>query len=84
MRGPWLITPHAVDRYVERVRRVARGQAVEDLIAMAAAAHRVKARPDGLWIHRGPKPRRLRLIVDESCIPPRLVTVLTAFDREVA
>lgn len=84
MRGPWLITPHAVDRYVERVMRVPRGRAVEDLIAMAARAHRVKVRADGLWLWRGPKPRRLRLVVDESCDPPRLVTVLTTFDREAA
>lgn len=81
MRGPWLISAHAIERYCERIdRRATREQALEAMIAMAEGAHRVKALASGLALFRGPKPRRIRMRVDERTAPPMLVTVLAAHD----
>ena len=81
MRGPWVILPHAVARYRERVDRSATYEsALEALIAMSVAAHRVRELDSGLSLYRGPKPRRIRMRVDERVSPPMLVTVLAAHD----
>lgn len=81
MRGPWLITRHAIERYRERIdRRATHKEALEMLIAMASAAHRVKTIGAGLVLFRGPKPHRARLRVDERTTPPLLVTVLASHD----
>jgi hypothetical protein len=82
VEGPFFITPHAIDRYIERVRPgISRGQALRDLIEMSRGAHVVKEIEPGLWLWRGPKPRRLRLRVS-SREPglPQLVTVIEAHD----
>lgn len=80
--GPLFITPHAILRYIERIRpEIDRDRALTELIAIAEGAHPVKEIEPGLWLWRGPKPRRLRLRV--STIGPglpQLVTVLTAHD----
>jgi hypothetical protein len=76
------ITPHAVARYIERVRpRLAYDEALRELVEIAKGAHAVKLLPTGLWLWRGPRPLRLRLYVGgrEQGLP-QLVTVLTAHD----
>ena len=80
--GPMFITPHAVSRYIERVRPgIARDRALRELIDLTKGAHAVKEIAPGLWLWRGPSPRRLRFRVSTR-LPgaPQLVTVLTAHD----
>lgn len=61
---PWSVTPHAVTRYVQRVRHgVSAAKARADLLWMMERAHFVKTLPSGLELWRGPKPLRLRLRV---------------------
>lgn len=81
--GPWFITPHAVHRYIERVRpHLTYERALSDLIEESRRAHAVKEIQPGLWLWRGGKPRRLRFRVSVmGSGAPQLVTVLTAFDR---
>lgn len=82
-RGRWYVTPHAVERYIARVRPgVEYRQALGELISMSERAHFVKMRRDGNELWRGPKPRRLRFVVGyDQPGKPQLVTVLFAFDR---
>lgn len=77
-----LVTEHAVARYIERIRPgLAEDSALRELAAMLSGSHPVKELEPGLWLWRGPKPRRLRLRVDvRDPEQPRLVTVLTAHD----
>jgi hypothetical protein len=80
--GPFFITPHAVWRYVERIRPgLTYERALRELIDICKGAHAVKEIEPGLSLWRGPKPRRLRLRVStrEPGLP-QLVTVLTAHD----
>ena len=81
-RGPFFVTPHAVRRYIERVRPgLTYEQALGELVAMARGAHLVKELASGLELWRGPPPRRLRFRVSPGCGGlPQLVTVLEAFD----
>jgi hypothetical protein len=81
--GRWFITPHAVRRYIERVRPgIAYERALSDLVRLSVKAHHVKAIEGGAELWRGPKPRRLRFIVAQGMAgKPQLVTVLFAFDR---
>lgn len=77
--GPWFVTPHAVQRYIERVEpglsyEVALGRIISD----SAGAHRVKQLDQGAELWRGPKPRRLRYIVSPD---NQLITIMFAFDR---
>lgn len=81
---PWEITDHAVQRYIQRVRRgLPYDQAIGELVYQSHHAHFVKALPGGLELWRGPKPRRLRFRVEPAGNGgrPRLVTVLFTFDR---
>ena len=81
--GPFFVTPHAVWRYIERVRPgISYRQALHDLIAQGRGAHRVKQLDSGHELWRGPKPRRLRLLVAPASGGglPQLVTILTTFD----
>lgn len=80
--GKWWISPHAVQRYIERIRPgISYERALGELVAMSEAAHPVKEIEPGLWLWRGPKPRRLRFRVSTSGAgAPQLVTVLTAHD----
>lgn len=80
--GAWFITPHAVARYIERVRpQLTYELALSELIAESKSAHMVKEIEHGMWLYRGAKPRRLRFRVStrEPGLP-QLVTVLTAHD----
>lgn len=80
--GRWFVTPHAVQRYRERIdRRATYDEALSALIAMSEGAHAVREIEPGLWLWRGPKPRRLRLRVS-TVGPglPQLVTVIEAHD----
>lgn len=84
--GPWFVTPHAVERYIARVRPgLAYDVALWELAEQSRGAHFVKLRRDGHELWRGPKPRRLRFIVGHGGgDKPQLVTVLFAFDRDGA
>lgn len=80
--GRWFVTPHAVQRYRERIDPLATyDDALAYLIAASERAHPVKEIQPGLWLWRGPKPRELRyrVSVREPGLP-QLVTVLTPFD----
>ena len=88
------VTPHALQRYVEVTRRVTEARAKEilsaeparakllgELVRETEGAHRVRDQRDGCSLWRGPKPRRLRLIVGPGeGDRPALVTVLAAHD----
>lgn len=79
MMGRWFITPHAVTRYRERIRpKASYAQALGELIAMSASAHRVKVREDGAEEWRGGKPLRLRFRVSTD---GQLLTVLRPHER---
>lgn len=74
--APWIVTEHAITRYIERVRpRISRELARQELEAAASTAHYVGSRADGAERWRGPRPRRLRFIVEPGS-PPKLITVL--------
>ena len=77
----WTVTPHAVRRYIERVRHGASfAKARSELIWMLERAHFVKPLLNGIELWRGPKPLRLRLRVDGR----RLVTVIEDCDARRA
>ncbi len=76
--GRWFVTPHAVQRYRERLDRSATyEQALAQLIRWSAAA--VLKHPDwhpGIDLYRSPKPWRARLYVSRRGPGlPQLVTV---------
>lgn len=80
--GRFFITPHAVRRYIERVRA---GLSYEDalarLVTITEGAHRVREIGDGVELWRGPKPERLRLRVSTRGPGlPQVVTVLAEHD----
>lgn len=84
--GRWFISPHAVQRYIERIEPgLTYEQALAKLIRVSDKAHRVKPWRNGLILYRGPRPRRLRLMVSEAVTPerplPQLVTVYAGHDR---
>jgi hypothetical protein len=82
IRGKWFITPHAVERYIQRVRPgISYDEALEDIIAYSEAAHRVKEWRPGVDLWRGPKPHRLRFMVG-TLRPgaPQLLTVYAGKD----
>lgn len=80
--GRWFVTPHAVHRYQERVRRgLTYEQALAELINAAESARFVRDTRDGLQLWRAGKPTRARLIVGPGeGGRMALVTVLPAFD----
>lgn len=82
MRGAWFVTPHAVQRYRERVDpRASYEVALARLVAESRVARPVKEIEPGLWLYRGSKPRRLRYRVSVAGGgAPQLVTVLAPFD----
>lgn len=76
----WVITAHAIDRYILRVRRgLSRQRAEWELLGQCHAAHFVKPLPNGLELWRGPKPWRCRLRVRRG-ETLELVTVLEDCD----
>lgn len=92
--GPLFVTPHALQRFVETTRGVpedraralladepTRARMLGELVRETEGAHRVRDQRDGCALWRGPKPRRLRLIVGPGeGDRPALVTVLPAHD----
>jgi hypothetical protein len=77
--GPWFVTPHAVQRYIERVdSSLSYEAALGRIISDSVNAHCVKKLDDGAELWRGPKPRRLRYVVSPD---KQLMTVMFAFDR---
>lgn len=80
--GKWFITPHAVERYRERIDpRASYEVALARLIDESMSAKRVKEISPGVALYRGRKPRRLRYCVAEKGeMLPQLLTVLTPFD----
>lgn len=81
--GPWFVTPHAVQRYRDRVHDVSHEEALGALVDIAARAHYVRDLPSGMELWRGPRPLRLRLRVARSTAPgelPQLLTVLAGCD----
>jgi hypothetical protein len=81
MGATWMITEHALIRYVERVRPgISYALAAKELERHCAGAHFVKQLPSGVEYWRGPKPRRVRLRVHRRDDRLELVTVQTAFD----
>lgn len=82
--GRWFVTPHAVQRFRERVDQHASYEdALAYLIAASARAHPVREIEPGLWLYREGKPRRLRFRVSTRGDGlPQLVTVLTAHDAQ--
>lgn len=78
-KGRWFVTPHAVRRYLERVRPgLTYEQALAEIIRESWRARPVK--PWGrahLW--RGPKPRRLRYIVAPAPRGRRLPVLITVY-----
>lgn len=80
-QGRWFVTPHAVERYRERVEDVSYADALASLVAESERAHPVREIEPGLWLWRGAKPRRLRFRVSTHGPGlPQLVTVLEAHD----
>lgn len=79
--GRWFITPHAVARYRERIRRCSYAEALGDLVALSDRAHLVRVDADGMEHWRGPRPLRLRFRVLPGTGPKgQLVTVLRGCD----
>lgn len=84
----WVISAHALIRYVERVRPgISYSEAARELEHHLAGAHPVKQTGESLELWRGPKRgpdgrvRRLRFRVRRHADRLELVTVLGAFDR---
>lgn len=82
--GPWFITPHALDRFRERVTggaELSYEEALGRIIREAQGAHHVKNLDSGSQLWRGPKPLRLRyLVAGSERGKPALVTVLPSHD----
>lgn len=85
-RGRFFYTPHAVNRYRERVHRgISYERALFELIEIGEKAHYVKDYNSGQY-WRGPKPMRLRMIVAPSIGAelPQVTTILPAADNLVS
>lgn len=79
--GRWFITPHAVARYRERIRRCSYEEARAALVALSECAHLVRVDEEGVEHWRGPRPLRLRLRVARGERgAPQLITVLRGCD----
>lgn len=77
-RGQWFITPHAVRRYIERVRPgLTYEQALEELVAASLRARRLHETAPGVVLYRDGRPLRTRFrVVENGAGLPQLVTVL--------
>jgi hypothetical protein len=80
--GRWFITPHAVRRYIMRVRPgLTYEQGLGELIQLSERAHYVKNLDNKAQLWRAGKPIRLRFVVIPSTRGlSALVTVLTEHD----
>jgi hypothetical protein len=82
--GKFFVTPHAVQRYRERVHRgITYEQALSEVIAAAATAHAVKEYRGGAQYYRCSRTfGRLRLLVNNKQPgKPQIVTILPAADN---
>jgi len=82
-RGRFFVTPHAIDRYRDRVHRgINYDRALDEILEMCERAHYVKDYHGGAQCWRGPKPMRLRLLVAPSTGDelPQVMTILPACD----
>lgn len=71
-RGKFFITPHAVRRFIERIRPdLSFERALGVLIDLSSRARRVRGKGRGYEVWRTPSPERLRLIVGpgEGALP---------------
>lgn len=77
-RGAWFVTPHAVDRLLERGGRGgSREDALAELIDESRQAKFVRKLESGAELWVGPRPRRMRYVVGNGDgSKPVLVTVL--------
>lgn len=77
-RGRWFVTPHAVRRYIERVRpELTYEQALEELVAASMRARRLRETSPGVALYRDGRPLRTRFRVAENGPGlPQLLTVL--------
>lgn len=83
--GRFYVSPHALDRYVERVRpRLPRAAALRELVAISSAAEKLRTFEDGdeLWRgpNTGPAPRLLFLVAPQS--EGRLPVIRTVPERK--
>lgn len=83
--GAFFVTPHAVDRYRERVpgkRRLSYEQALSELVDLLRGAKFVSIREDGTELWRVGKPTRLRFRVGRSGPGlPQVMSVMMPFDH---
>lgn len=83
LEGPWHITDHARDQYIEKwAPGLDRHAAFLALVRLTQQASLVTTYPDGQQRWRGPKSSGLRFIVDPRVAPglrPALVTVLSPY-----
>jgi hypothetical protein len=88
MRGNWFVTPHAVQRYIERFEPgLNHEEALEHLIAMSENVRYIKTFDHGdragLELWRGPRPRKFRFWVGrKEDGAPQLVTIMGGHDPE--
>lgn len=84
--GRFFVTPHAVERYRERIpgkRGLSYEQALGELIRLLDRAHRVRVDDNGTELWRVGNPTRLRFRVQPSSLGlPQVLTVMMPFDRK--
>lgn len=90
--GRWFVTPHAIDRWIERftprsfreapLTEAMRARVLGWIIDETERARFVKRLASGVELWRGPKPRRIRFLVGASSdgALPALLTVMPACD----
>ena len=84
-QGKFFFTPHSVNQYRARVHRgISYERALRELVQESARSHFVKLYNGGVEYWRGPRPMRLRFLVDSSGSGlPAVVTVLPAADAMI-
>jgi hypothetical protein len=86
--GSFFVTPHAVERYRERIpgkARLSYNEALTELIELTSKAHFVGMRGDGSELWRVGRPTRLRFRVGRSAPGlPQIMTVMMPFDTRWA
>lgn len=81
IKGPWFITNHAVERYIQRWRPGhTRSKALRELIEASNRAQPKGILESGAQLWRGPRPMRIQMIVSSGHDGlPQLVTVRPPF-----
>ena len=86
--GRWFVTPHAVERYIFRVRPgVGLSQARDEILQLAERAVRIRSAGDGIEDWRHPRFRQLFFRVNAKATSfrgdlPVLITVFVAGEDE--